>query len=579
MREMFRGRNQGIRDKRSTHRRHLHITALVIAVLLVAAACGDDDQGTDSTDGGSTSTTAAGGATLVFGTSADPILLDGAVASDGESLRALSQMFEGLVGLVPGGTEVRPLLATSWSANEDGTMWTFVLREGVKFHDGEPFNAAAVCNNFERWYNFTGSFQSDTATYYWQTIFGGFADGGGPDFSLYGGCEAVSDGEVVITLTEPNSSFLSALALPAFAIASPKALREYGADEGVEGDDGVFRATGSYGTEHPTGTGPFRFVEWNRGERLVMERNQDYWGEIPGNIGTLIFRPIGNAAAGLQALQAGDIQGYDLVDPADYDTIRGDASLQLIERPAFNVGWVGIAQGNEPMQDIEVRRAVAHALNRQAVVDGLYGGNGEVAKEFMPPSLFGYADDVTVYDYDPQESIRILTEAGYELPVKVVLGYPTDVSRPYMADPRAIAEAFAADLNEAGFEVELRSAPWSPDYVGLSGDGAYALYLRGWTGDYGDPDNFLGSQFGSPDRPRWGFNEPPIHDILSRAVREADFDERVRLYQEANRMIMDFLPGVPYVHSKPALAFVAGVTGYQPSPISIEPFSSVTLGS
>ena len=557
----------------------LLLVALVVGVLALAAVgCGGDDEeaaGTDTaaqTGGGEE----GGGGTLVFGTSADPVVLDGALVSDGESLRAIDQMFEGLVTLSAGGTEIEPALAESWEANEEGTQWTFKLREGVTFHDGEPFNAEAVCYNFDRWYNFKGPLQNPSASYYWQTVFGGFAEPeeGSPTESLYESCEAQDESTVVLNLTKPSASFLGALALTNFTIASPKALEEYGANEGTVDEETGFRPGGTFGTEHPIGTGPFKFESWTRGDRLVMVRNDDYWGE-KAKIERLIFRPISDNAARLQALQNGEIQGYDLVEPQDVPTIEGDDNLQILDRPAFNIGYVGINQATAPLDKLEVRQAIAHALDRQAVVDNFYAGRGEVAKNFMPPDLFGYADDVTTYDHDPEKARQLLQEAGEANP-SLTFCYPTDVSRPYMPDPQRNFQAFSADLEEVGFKITPRALPWSPDYLGAVDEGNCPLYLLGWTGDYADPDNFVGTFFQTPQK-AWGFDNQEIFDKLNEAEVEPDEDARIGLYQEANRLIADFVPGVPYVHTEPALAFHSCVEGYQPSPVSLEQFSSVSL--
>jgi peptide/nickel transport system substrate-binding protein len=378
---------------------------------------------------------------------------------------------------------------------------------------------------------------------------------------------------VTLNLTGSSASVLGALALTNFTIASPAALEEFGADEGTVDDEGIFQPTGTYGTEHPTGTGPFKFVSWTRGDRLVLERNDDYWAE-PAFLDELIFRPIPDNAARLQALQTGEIQGYDLVEPQDVPTIEGDENLQILERPPFNVGYLGINQAHEPLDQLEVRQAIAHAMNREEVVTSFYAGRGVVAKEFMPSSLPGYADDVTEYEYDPDRSMQLLEEAGVETPVRLTFCYPTDVSRPYMPDPVRNFQAFAENLNQAGFRIEPRAAPWSPDYLGLVDEGRCPLYLLGWTGDFADPDNFIGTFFQTP-QPAWGFDNQEIFDILDEAEVETDPAAREQLYQEANRLIMDFLPGVPYAHSEPALAFTANVQGYQPSPVSLEPFSLV----
>ena len=553
---------------------------LVVAMLAFAAGCGGDDEA----GGDGTTTEAAGGAeggTLVFAGAADPVVLDGALVSDGESLRVIDQIFETLVGLKAGTTELEPLLAKSWEASPDGLQWTFKLQTGVTFHDGEAFNAEAVCYNFDRWYNFTGSFQNPSASYYWQTVFGGFAKtdpkSGAPADSLYKSCEATDEETVVLSLTKASSSFLGALSLTAFAIASPKALQEFGADEGEVDADGIFHPTGAYGTEHPTGTGPFKFESWTVGDRLVVARYEDYWGD-KAKLDKVIFRPIADNAARLQALQNGEIDGYDLVEPQDIPTIEGDTALQLLNRPAFNVAYVGINQSIPPMDKLEVRQALAYGLNRQEVVDSFYSGRGQVAKEFMPPEVEGYADDVTEYEYDPAKSKELLQAAGLTLPVEITFWYPTDVSRPYMPDPQRNFEAFAASLNEAGFKVTPKSAPWRPDYLGTVDEGKAQVYLLGWTGDFGDPDNFVGTFFQDGQK-SWGTIDKPnkeVTDLLDKAESETDIAARTGLYQDANRLIMDWLPGVPYAHSQPALAFTAGITGYEPSPVSLESFATVS---
>ena len=562
--------------------RLLLLLAAMLLALGLAGCGGDDDDDGDAGDTGAAETDGGeggGGGTLVFAGAADPVVLDGALVSDGESLRVIDQIYESLVSLEPGTTELAPGLATSWELSEDGLEYTFELEEGVTFHDGEPFNAEAVCFNFDRWYNFTGSFQNPSASYYWQTVFGGFAetdpDSGAPEDSFYESCEAVDEGTVVIRLTSPSSAILGALSLSNFSIASPAALQEFGADEGEVDEEGIFHPTGTFGTEHPIGTGPFQFASWTRGESLTLERYEDYWGE-PAQIDELIFRPISDNAARLQALQSGEIQGYDLVEPQDITTIEGDDSLQVLDRPPFNVGYIGINQAHPPLDQLEVRQAIAAAVNRQELVDTFYAGRGEVAHAFMPPDVIGYADDVTQYEYDPEAAQQLLQDAGVQTPVEITFCYPTDVSRPYMPDPQRNFEAIAADLNEAGFRIEPRSAPWSPDYLGLVDEGRCPLYLLGWTGDFGDPDNFVGTFFQNA-QPAWGFENQEIFDVLDEAEAETDLEAREGLYQDANRLIMDFLPGVPYVHTSPALAFAANVQGYVPSPVSLESFASVTI--
>jgi peptide/nickel transport system substrate-binding protein len=544
----------------------LLLVALTLA--LVAASCGGDDDDE-----------AGEGGTIVFAGAADPVVIDGALVSDGESIRVITQIFETLVGLKAGTTEVEPVLAESYEVNDDATVFTFQIREGVKFHDGTDLDARAVCFNFDRWYNFSGPLQSASASYYWQAFFGGYKNNESEDLSpsLYKSCTTPDPMTAVITLTKPSASMLAALTQQAFSIASPQALQQYNADQGTLDEETGFRPTGTFGTEHPIGTGPFKFESWTREDRLVLSRNDDYWGE-KAQLEEVIIRPIADNAARLQALQNDEIQGYDLVEPQDVPTIEGDDALKVVERPAFNVAYVTINHRMKPMDNPLVRQAVAHGLDRESVVNNFYGGRAVVAKEFMPPEVVGYADDVKEYPYDPERAKQLLRQAGLTLPVKIDFWYPSDVSRPYMPDPKRNFEGFRRSLEQSGFEVTPHTAPWDPDYLGRVDEGtAGHLNLIGWTGDFADADNFIGVFFQSFS-PQWGFRNQEIFDILDRAEAEADEAERERLYQEANRMIMEFLPGVPYAHSEPALGFRADVQGYVPSPTTNEEFASVFFG-
>lgn len=525
-----------------------------------------------------TTRTAATSDTLVFGAAAEPTSLDGAVVSDGESLRVIDQITEGLVGLKNGTTVIVPKLATSWKASSGGKVWTFKLRKGVRFQDGTPFNAKAVCANFNRWYNFTGAFASDSTSYYYYTVFGGYkkAAAGLTNTPLYRSCKAVGDSTAVITLRRPNSAFLGALSLTAFGMQSPTAMAKYGANKGTLSKDGVFTPGGQYGVPGgvAVGTGPFKLESWKIGDKLVIVRNDSYWGK-KAFLRRVIFRAIPDNAARLQALQTGEIQGYDLVEPQDIPTVQKNSNLKVLDRPAFNVAYVTINQAVKPFDNPLVRQAVAYGLDRAGVVKSFYAGRGTVADEFMPPQVVGYSKTVKKYTYNPEKAKQLLRQAGLTLPVEVEFWYPTDVSRPYMPDPARNFQAFAASLDKSGFKVIPKSAPWRPDYVSRVQAGtAGALNLIGWTGDFGDPDNFIGTFFRTKQG-QWGFNNPKLFALLNKALIETNLTKRAALYRQANNMIMEFLPGVPYVHTKPALAFQKNVVGYIPSPVSLEPFSTV----
>ena len=542
--------------------------AVVVAVVLVG--CGSSGKKSSASS------------TFVFASSADPVLLDPALVSDGESLRITNQIFQSLVGFKLGGSEVVPQLATSWTPSKDALSWTFKLKTGVKFSDGTPFNAAAVCYNYDRWYNFPAALQNPAVSYYWNTVFGGFAHPAkgnpGPDKSLFKSCTTNGTDSVTLNLTRRSSSFISAIGLPNFGIASPTALKKYKADAGSTDSTGVFHPTGTFATAHPVGTGPYMLKQWTPNVKLTLVANPDYWGSKPA-LTTVIYKPIPDNTARLQALQTGEIQGMDYVAPADYATVQKDSNLQLLKRPVSSVGYIGLNQAKPPMDKLLVREAVAHAIDKAAIIKAIYGQTGEAANQFLPPSLFGFAKSgIPDYAYDPAQSKKLLQQAGLKLPVKIDFWYPTDVVRSYMPDPQRIFQAMQANLNAAGFQVVPHSAPWRPDYLGGAQSGQYQMFLLGWIADYYDPQDFLNVHFGSKT-PLFGFNNPSLFKELATADAEPNPATRTKDYVQASINVMKFVPVVPYAWGSSALALDKDVHGYVPGPIGPinEPWADLTI--
>ncbi|WP_336030381.1 ABC transporter substrate-binding protein [Geodermatophilus sp. FMUSA9-8] len=553
--------------------------AALTAVTLAACASSDRDSG-EGGEGGE----AQSGGTLVFGAAGDPAMLDPAFGSDGETFRVARQIHEGLLGNELGGTEPVPELAEDYEVSEDGLEYTFNLRQGVTFHDGTDFNAEAVCFNFDRWYNFEGLATSPSASYYYQAVFGGFAST--PDTpSIYESCEATDESTAVIRLTQVTSKFPSALALPAFSIQSPEALQQYDADNLSGSEDAL--SYSEYALEHPTGTGPFKFESWDRGNgEVTLVRNEDYWGDAP-LLDEIIFRTIPDGNTRRQELQAGSIDGYDFVAPADYQSLEDDG-FQVLVRDPFNILYLGFNGGNVPgtqanpaLQNPQVRQAIAHAIDRETIVNSLLPEGAEAATQFMPPTVDGWADDVTTYDYDPDRARQLLQEAGAE-GTTLRFYYPTEVSRPYLPDPAAMFQVISQNLTDAGFTIEPVALPWNPDYLNAVQAGQADIHLLGWTGDYNDAYNFIGTFFaeasnGQASAEFGAFSNPEIFAALAEADAEPDASARTEQYQEANRLIMDYLPGVPISHSPPALVVADNVEGLEPSPLTAEVFSTVSI--
>lgn len=542
--------------------------ALVLTAGLVS--CAESQRGNE---GGNEQNTA----TFVFGASSDPVMLDPSHASDGETFRVTRQIFEGLVGLKSGTTELEPALATEWEAGEDGKTFNFTLREGVKFHDGTEFNAEAVCYNFDRWYNWTGLNQNENIAPYYIDVLGGFKTGPTAKNAVYDSCSADDPTHVTIKLQKPFAAFIQAMTLPSFSMQSPTAMKEHNADDiaGTE-DDPRFS---SYATAHPTGTGPFKFSKWERGQSVTLTKNEDYWGD-QAKVDSVIIRTISDPSARTQELQAGGIDGYDLVAPADIQPLK-DKGFQVLNRPAFNILYMGMNQYNKDLQDLKVRQAISYAVDKEAVVKQSLPEGSKTATQFIPDMVNGYADDPTVYEHDPEKAKALLKEAGFteDKPLTLKFAYPTGVSRPYMPTPEDTFLALKAQLEAAGIKIEPVSAKWTPEYLDMTGseDGQskYDVYLLGWTGDYNDTYNFIGVFFGGQSM-EWGFDNPELFQMINDARVLPDIEEQTAAYEEANAALLEFLPGLPIAHPVPSLAFREGVV-YPASPVQDEVYNMVEL--
>ncbi|GEO96267.1 ABC transporter substrate-binding protein [Kocuria turfanensis] len=549
-------------------RRALAVTSLAAAASLALTGC----LASDREEGGS-GEAAAGDVdgTFVFAASSDPKSLDPAFAQDGESFRVSRQIFEGLVGVQEGSAEPEPLLAESWEQSEDGRTYTFQLKDGVTFHDGTTFDAEAVCANFDRWYNFEGLLQSENMAYYYGSLFKGFADS--PEEAIYAGCEATGAQEAEVSLNKPFAGFIAALSLPAFAMQSPTALEEYGAD--TAGGTAESPELSEYAQGHPVGTGPFRFESWDVGNQVVLSAYEDYWGE-QGQVTDVIFRIIDDPQARRQALESGSVDGYDLVAPADTQALK-DGGYNVVTRDPFTILYLGFNQAQEELADPNVRQAIAHAIDKEALVSQTLPEGTTVATQFIPESVNGYNEDVTQYEHDPEKARQLLEEAGYADGLELDFSYPTGVSRPYMPNPEQTFTTLTAQLEEVGITVNPQPDKWSPDYLDrVNGTSDHDLHLLGWTGDYNDTDNFVGVFFGQ-EKPEFGFDDPELFQALADARELTSVEEQTPVYEEINDQIMQKLPAVPLANPAPSLAFDARVESYPVSPVNDEVFNRIQL--
>jgi peptide/nickel transport system substrate-binding protein len=550
--------------------RRLLAAAVAAALATSLAACAESAREDEEGSGAG-----ATGGTLVFGAPGAPDMFDPIFATDGENFRPARQMFDTLITYEQGSAELAPGLATSWTPSENGTVWTFKLREGVRFHDGTPFNAEAVCFNFNHWFNLPNAAAQSQATYYTDT-FEGYAnnqiEAGDP---VYNSCSAPDPNTAVIRLNRAKGAFPAAFGLTSLSISSPTALQQYNADQ-IEQSGEAFTYS-AYANEHPTGTGPFKFESFDRAANTVtLVRNDDYWGE-PAKLDRLIFRIIPDENARKQELQAGTIQGYDLPNPADWEQLRADG-FNVLVRPPFNILYLGINQANNPaLRDIRVRQAIAYAIDRESLVRNQLPEGAVVATQFIPDTVDGYAPDLTPIPYDPDRARALLAEAGASN-LTVNFYYPTEVTRPYMPNPTNIFTALAENLRQVGITVNPVAEPWNGGYIdSTTVSGKQDLHLLGWTGDYNDAGNFVGNFFGRP-KPEFGENDPAMYQELAAADATVDPAAHAAAYEQVNRDIMQkYLPAVPISSSPPALVVAENVQGLIPSPLTDERFFTVSV--
>ncbi|MDQ3236934.1 MAG: ABC transporter substrate-binding protein [Actinomycetota bacterium] len=538
------------------------------AALLGAAGCG----GGGTISGGQGGGGGGNANTFVFGRGADSISLDPINASDGESLRVTRQIFDGLLDFAPESTDVIPALATEIPEPEDGgRSYTFTLREGVTFHDGAEFNAEAVVFNFDRWrdsknkYHTGGGGKSVNFSYY-VGQFGGF-DGD----SIITNVEAVDEYTVRFSLKQPQGPFLKNVAMSPFGIASPKAIQN-----NVEGF-----------WQNPVGSGPFKFVSWNRGSTVELESFEDWWGsDLPASEGgggpevsKVTIRAIPDNTSRVAALTGGELSAADGLTPDDVEPVE-QAGLKVEYRPPLTIGYLAMNNEKAPFDNPDVRRAIYQAIDMDAIVEAFFGNTGEIATTYMPPTVPFFNDQIERFPFDPDAARQLLADAGEEN-LQTELWY-MPIPRPYMPDGKGIAQAMQQDLKEIGVTAKLVTYEFGT-YIERTGSGDHPMALLGWTGDNGDPDNFLNNLLGSASATETDalniayYKNPEVDKLLQKGQSTIVESEREKAYMEAQELLVEDTPWVPIAYAKPPLGFQKNVQGYQASPTGGEAFNTVTL--
>ena len=379
---------------------------------------------------------------------------------------------------------------------------------------------------------------------------------------LFKSIEAVDEKTVKFTLCYPDVAFPAKAAFSAFAI----------------NDTAYLESTGGGGDliENPNGTGPYTLAEWRRGDQMVFQRNEEYWGDkaIPA---TLVFRWGAESAQRLVELQAGTVDGIDNVGPDDFATVEGDANLQMQLRSGTNIFYVGMNNNFPPFDNERVRQAFAMAIDRQRLVDNFYPPGSTVATQFMPPSIFGYSEGQTWYDYNPDEAKKILEEEGVLPGFKTTITY-RDVVRGYLPNPGIVAQDLQAQLADIGVEAEIVVME-SGAFIDAANQGTLdGFHMLGWGADYPDATNFLDFHFGPGASPQFGEGFQDIWDALKEGSTKATPEERQPFYDTANELIKQHVPMIPVAHGGNGAAFKADVENAYASDIGAEQFAIMNPG-
>jgi len=477
----------------------------------------------------------------IVGQIAEPKSLDPAAVTAVNDFRILVNVYDGLTRYRDGTLEVEPALAESWEISEDGKTYTFKLRSGVKFHDGSDFNAEAVKFNFDRMLKEDHPFH-DTGPFPLAFFFSSVAE-----------VNVIDDLTVEFKLNAPYAPFLSNLAYPTGLIVSPAAVEEYGKDFG----------------RHPSGTGAFKFEEWEANAKVVVSRNEDYWdGAAP--LEAIVYRPITDANTRIAEMLAGGLDIMVEVPPDSLQQFRDNADYKVLEQAGPHV-WFLILNAKEGLfSDKKVRQAANYAIDKKALTENVLQGTADIAAGPTPPAFaWAYDESLDPYPYDPEKAKELLKEAGYS--GEPLTFYVTEGGSG-MLDPVAMGTAIQADLQKVGMKVNIETYEWNTflDKVNPGLEGKADMAEMAWMTN--DPDTLPYLALRSEAFPdKGGFNSgyysnPKVDELLNAAREATDQDERAKLYKEMQQIVHDDAPWVFVANWKQNAVTKASVENFKLQP-------------
>lgn len=492
---------------------------------------------------------AAGGTadTITFAQGADPRGLDPAYVDDGESAKIMCNIYDTLLRYDTETCDIVPGLAELPDVSDDGLTYTFTLQEGVKFHDGTDCNAEAVMTSIVRQLEPERTEDMPYASF----VFGSEASNSG-----VASVEAPDDTTLVITLRAASTPFIKNMAM---ALAAPVV-----APSAIEAGDS---------NENPIGSGPYKFVSWNKGENVVLEANEDYWdADHMPQTKNVIFRFIAENSSRVTALNNGEVDIIDGIDASVVPTIT-DAGNELFEEDGMNINYMAFRNDEGAFSTLEARRAFCQAVNVEEMVESLYGDYAGVATSVMPLWMAPYDEDIQQTAYDPETAKAAFAELGITSCTMLTYTNP----RPYNSiGGQALAEAIQGYLADAGVDMEIVSYDWTTYQTKIETD-AFDCCLYGWVGDNGDPDNFMNLLADENVSMNVGrYRSDAYNALIQQGLATPEGDERDNIYKQCEQMVADEMPWMLISHSKNLAGYSPKVKGFYYHPTGVVHLEGVT---
>lgn len=511
---------------------------------------------------------AHGAGTLVYCSEGSPAGFDPGQYTAGTDFDASAEtVFNRLVQFQRGGTKVEPALAERWDVSADGKSYTFHLRKGVKFQTTDYFkpsrelNADDVVFTFDRMLNKDNAFRKA-----YPTEFPYFTD---MDMDKnIAKVEKIDPMTVRFTLKEVDASFLADMAMSFASIQS------------AEYADKLLKAgTPQLINQQPVGTGPFLFKRYQKDAQIRFAANKDYWNKTDGpKVDNLVFSIVTDPSVRYQKLKAGECQITLNPRPTDVPAMKADPKLHVISQAGFNVGYVAYNVKRKELGNLQVRQALDMAINKDAILKAVYEGTGQKAVNAMPPTQWSYDKSIKDAGYSPDKAKALLAKAGYPSGFELSL-WAMPVQRPYNPNAKLMAEMIQADWAKIGVKAKIVTFEWG-EYLKRAKAGEHDAMLIGWSGDNGDPDNWLSPLFGCDAMNGNNFSKwcyKPFQDLIQKGKETSNQAERTKLYMKAQEVLKSQVPYTPIAHSTVNQPMLKTVSNFKVSPFGLNSFYGVSL--